>query len=144
MIPDEVMIEGTFRTMDEKWRFEAHEWIRTIARSTAEASGARCEVDIRMGYPVLINHEKLSEKMVSAMREYLEEKNVIEIPQRMTSEDFAFYCQKVPAFFYRLGTAGENNLKSAPVHTQVFDIDDDALQTGSGMLAWLALQAMDF
>lgn len=142
VIPDEVKIEGTFRTMDEKWRYEAHQWIKKIASDTAVASGAQCETYIAEGYPVLINHVKLTEQLVPAMELYAGIQDIVEIPPRMTSEDFAFYSQHVPAFFYRLGTAAPDNRKSDPVHTPTFDIDDQALETGAGMMAWLAFTAM--
>lgn len=143
VIPDTVKIEGTFRTMDENWRAQAHDWIIKIAKETAAALGAQCDVRIMKGYPVLINDEKLSDVMHKFMAMYLGPENVSIIPMRMTSEDFSFYGQQVPSFFYRLGTGNSQKGINAPVHTPHFDIDESALETGAGMMAFLALCALE-
>ncbi|MBK8921392.1 MAG: amidohydrolase, partial [Saprospirales bacterium] len=63
-------------------------------------------------------------------------------PVRMTAEDFAFYSQEIPACFYRLGTGNPARGLTAPVHTDTFDIDETALETGMGLMAWLAVREL--
>jgi len=143
IIPDVVKIEGTFRTMDENWRQQAHKLINQIASDTASAFGAACEVVIEIGYPCLINDPLLSEKVKSNMISYLGEENVVDLPLRMTSEDFAFYSQVIPACFYRLGTGSIEKGITSPVHTSTFDIDEEALAVGMGLMAWLAIKNLE-
>lgn len=141
IIPDTVKIEGTFRTMDEKWRCEAHERIQNIAGDTAASYGARVHVQIIKGYPCLVNNETLTIQLRNAMEQYSGKQNVEHLDLRMTSEDFAFYSHEIPACFYRLGTGNVAKSIYAGVHTPTFDIDEDALETGMGMLAWLAISS---
>jgi amidohydrolase len=143
VIPDEVKLEGTFRTMDENWRMRAHEHIHRICTETAHAFGVKAEVDIRKGYPVLNNNEPLTERCILAAREYLGDENVTLLEKRMTAEDFAWIAQEYPACFYRLGTAGENGAFTAGVHTSNFDINEQALITGVGLMTWLTLKELE-
>ena len=143
IIPDEVKIEGTFRTMNEEWRKEAHVLIKRIAEKTAESMGGSCEVDIMVGYPCLINEPLLSEKVKSDMIEYLGQENVVELPIRMTAEDFSYYSQKASACFYRLGTGNTEKGITSPVHTPTFDIDERALELGMGLMAYLAIEELN-
>lgn len=139
VIPDQVKIEGTFRTMNEEWRFRAHDHIRRIAKLTAESLGGSCEVDIKVGYPCLINHDGETEIVASAMKDYLGEKNVVELPIRLTAEDFSYYSQISDACFYRLGTGNPDRGITSPVHTSTFDIDENALEVGMGLMSFLAI-----
>jgi amidohydrolase len=138
VIPDVVKIEGTFRTMNEKWRQAAHEKMKNVAESIAQGLGAECEFVILKGYPVLHNHESLSALAKQAAIAYLGAENVENMPLRMTSEDFAYYSQVMPACFYRLGTGNAAKSIVSPVHTPTFDIDEDALAVGMGLMAYLA------
>ena len=139
VLPNEVKLEGTFRCMDENWRATAHQLIREIAENTAGIFGATCEVNIQHGYPCLINNEDLTAKVRGLMEQYLGSDQVDEVPAKMSSEDFAFYSQLIPACFYRLGTGNKAANITAHVHTSNFDIDESALETGIGMMAWLAV-----
>jgi metal-dependent amidase/aminoacylase/carboxypeptidase family protein len=76
-----------------------------------------------------------------AAMEYLGNENVIDIDQRMTTEDFAWYSQKMPACFYRIGTSLSGKY-SAGLHTSAFDIDESMLESGSGLMAWIAIQQL--
>ncbi|HMU04757.1 MAG TPA: amidohydrolase, partial [Saprospiraceae bacterium] len=140
VIPNKILIEGTFRTMDENWRKEAHNLIVQIARHTASSYGATCEVRIENGYPCLINDHDFTLTAKGKMVEYLGKENVVDLPIRMTSEDFAFYSQVIPACFYRLGTGNAEKGIVSPVHTSTFDIDESALEIGMGLMAWLAIE----
>lgn len=142
IIPDEVKIEGTFRTMDEEWRMEAHALIKRIAEKTAESMGGTVEVDIMVGYPCLINEPLLTERVRTAMVDYMGESNVIELPIRLTAEDFSYYSQQANACFYRLGTGNTAKGIKSPVHTPTFDIDEEALEIGMGLMAYLAVEEL--
>lgn len=139
IIPDEIKIEGTFRTMDESWRDRAHDLIQNIATKTCDSYGVEVEVDIIKGYPCLINDPILTHHVKTQMIAYLGQENVEELDLRMTSEDFAFYSQVVPSCFYRLGTGNKAKGITSPVHTPTFDIDESALEIGMGLMAWLAI-----
>ena len=136
IIPDRVFIEGTFRTMNEKWRYEAHNHIKRIATKVAESMEASCDVDIRVGYPSLYNDIEKTKRTKELAIEYLGKENVIDLPIRMTAEDFAYYSQKMPACFYRLGTGNKDKGITSPVHTPTFNIDEEALKIGMGFMAW--------
>lgn len=139
IIPDEVKLEGTFRTMDEEWRKKAHALIATIVNETCTSHGATCDVDIQVGYPSLFNDVKLANEMKPRMQAFLGQHNVVDIPQRMTSEDFAYFSQVMPALFYRLGVRNEAKGIVHGVHTPYFDIDHKAIETGAGLMAYLVL-----
>jgi amidohydrolase len=142
VIPDEVKIEGTFRTMDEKWRIEAHQKMKKAAEEIAKKMNGSCEFNIMLGYPYLVNDIKVTNNAISAAKEFLGDENVEELPMRMTAEDFAFYSQQVPACFYRLGTGNKKKGITSGVHTSTFDIDEQALEIGAGLMAWLALNEL--
>jgi len=144
VIPNEVEVLGTFRTLDETWRYRAHDLIRQVAEGTASALGARCEVYINVGYPCLNNHPGLTDRLRDAARDYLGEEQVVDLDLWMAAEDFAYYGQHADACFYRLGTRNEEKGITAPVHTPRFDIDEEALRTGAGLMSWLALQELAF
>lgn len=137
VIPGEVYMEGTFRTMNEPWRMKAHEKMSNLAKGLMEGMG--CEVDFRIekGYPVLINDERTTNKASKLAKEYLGDNQVIDLDLRMTAEDFSYFTQLYPCTFYRLGVNTKNGV-SAPLHSSKFDVDEQALKTGIGLMAWLA------
>lgn len=142
VIPNEVKLMGTFRTMHEKWRAEAHKRMKKIAESIAKGFGAACEFNIMKGYPVLYNHEELTKRTKSWAIEFLGKTKVVDLPLRMTAEDFAYFSQAMPACFYRLGTGNPSRGITSPIHTDTFDIDETALETGMGLMAWLAVKEL--
>lgn len=142
IIPNEVKLIGTFRTMDEKWRFEAHQRMKKMAESIAEGMGGSCNFNIVVGYPTLFNNEALTEKARNAAIEYLGANNVEELPIRLASEDFSYYSQEMPACFYRLGINNPAKGITSGVHTNTFDVDEDCLETSTGLMAWLALKEL--
>jgi metal-dependent amidase/aminoacylase/carboxypeptidase family protein len=142
VIPERVEVEGTFRTMNEEWRAKAHEFLKKTAIAVARDMGGDCEFRIENGYPFLVNEPGITDRAREAAEEYLGKENVVELDKRMTAEDFAFYSQKVPACFYRLGTSSPDGKFTAGVHTPVFDIDENALETGMGLMAWIAIDAL--
>lgn len=142
IIPNEVKLLGTFRTMHEKWRMEAHKRMKKMAESIAKGYGAACDFHIMKGYPVLFNHEELTLRTKKWAIEFLGKDKVVDLPLRMTAEDFAYYSQVMPACFYRLGTGNPDRGITSPIHTDTFDIDEAALETGMGMMAWLAMKEL--
>jgi len=142
IIPNEVKLEGTFRTMNEKWRVEAHKRMKRIAETMAKSMGGACDFNILKGYPVLFNNEALTLRAKQWAVELLGADKVVDLPMRMTSEDFAFYSQEMPACFYRLGTGNPARGITSPVHTNTFDVDESALETGMGLMAWLAVKEL--
>jgi amidohydrolase len=143
VIPDEVKIEGTFRTLNEKWRNEAKKRMRKIAEGVAESMGGECIFTVEHGYPVLFNDEALTAKVKGFMIDYAGSENVVDLPMRMTSEDFAYYSQEMPACFYRLGTGNKAKGITSGLHTDTFNIEESSLELSIGLLAWLAVKELD-
>jgi amidohydrolase len=142
VIPDEVKIEGTFRTMDEVWRSAAHTKMKTIAETIAKDMNGSVDFRVDIGYPFLVNDAEVTAKSIHAAEEYLGKENVKELPLRMTAEDFAFYSQQIPACFYRIGTGNKAKGITSGVHTSTFDIDEQALEISTGLMAWLAVSSL--
>ena len=142
IIPNEIKLEGTFRTMDEAWRKKAHKMMRSMAKGIAKSMGGACKFKILKGYPFLINDEQLTIKTKKFAIEFLGEENVVDLPIRMTAEDFSYYSQKMPACFYRLGTGNPEKGITSPVHTNTFDIDETSLELSTGLMAWLAIKEL--
>lgn len=142
IIPDEVKLEGTFRTFNEKWRAEAHQKMVKMATGIAESMGATCEFEVRHGYPFLVNEPILTESARTAAKEYLGEDNVVELELWPTAEDFAYYSQEANACFYRLGTGNKAKGIASAVHTPTFDIDEDALELSIGLMSYITLKQL--
>ncbi len=137
IIPDEVKLKGTFRAMNEKWRFHAHELIRQTAEGLVKGMGGELDLHIDVGYPSVFNHEGLHQVAVKNAIAFVGESNVGETEKRMGAEDFGYYTQKIPGCFFRLGVMNRERGITAGVHTPRFDIDESAIETGMGMMAWL-------
>lgn len=137
VIPSEVKLMGTFRAMDEAWRTKAHELIRKQVAGIAEATGAEIELHIDIGYPTVDNDPELTGKGWQLAEDYMGKAQVEETEIRMGAEDFGFYTQVIPGCFYRLGVRNEAKGIIHNVHTPKFDIDENAIETGMGMMAWL-------
>ena len=142
IIPNEVKLEGTFRTLNEEWRNEAHKLMKKMAEGIAESMGGSCDFDIHRGYPFLINEEKLTANARTFAEDYLGVENVIDLDIWMAAEDFAYYSQVTDACFYRLGTGNAAKGTTYSVHTPNFDIDEDALRTSTGLMAYIALKQL--
>ncbi len=139
VIPSEVKLMGTFRAMNEEWRFKAHDLIKNICKKTGEISGVEIDVNIDVGYPFLINNSQLTGSARRYAVEFAGEENVQETEMRMGAEDFAFYSHLIPACFFRLGVGNKKNNIVSGVHTPTFDIDENAIENGMGIMAWLAV-----
>jgi amidohydrolase len=142
IIPNEVKIEGTFRTLDENWRDEAHKRMKKMAEGMAESMGGSCDFDIHRGYPFLINEEKLTANARAFAEDFLGKDNVVDLDIWMAAEDFSFYSQVTDACFYRLGTGNAAKDTQYSVHTPRFDVDEDALKISTGLMAYIALKQL--
>ena len=138
IIPDEVNIEGTFRTMNEEWRAEAHNLMVDMAENIAKSMGGTCEFEVRKGYPFLKNDEITTEQAKNLSIDYLGKENVIDLDLRMTAEDFSYYTQNMPGCFYRLGTG-----KSKGLHTSTFNVDENSLEIGMGLMSWITINMLN-
>jgi amidohydrolase len=143
IIPNEVQVAGTFRTLNEEWRAEAKRRITKMATGIAESMGGSCEVKILDGYPYLENNPLLTERAIGYAQEYLGEENIIDLDIWMASEDFAYYTHHVDSCFYRLGVRNEEKGIVSGVHTPTFNVDEKALEIGSGLMAWLAIKELE-
>lgn len=141
VIPSEVKLMGTFRAMDEGWRFKAHELIRRVATELVTGMGAELDLHIDVGYPSVYNHEGLHVIAKSLACDYMGENNVEATELRMGAEDFGYYTQQIPGCFYRLGVMNEAKGITSGVHTPTFNVDENAIETGIGMMAWLGASA---
>ncbi|HMX38398.1 MAG TPA: M20 family metallopeptidase [Ferruginibacter sp.] len=137
VIPSEVKLMGTFRAMDEEWRFKAHELIRKQTTELVHALGAEASIHIDVGYPFVLNDEALGNSARQKAEEYMGAGNVEETELRMGAEDFAYYSHQVPACFFRLGAGNKAKGITSGVHTPTFNIDENAIGIGMGMMAWL-------
>lgn len=142
VIPSEVKLMGTFRAMDETWRYKAHDLIRKQAIGLVEAMGAEIDLHIDIGYPTVDNDPALTETAWQLANAYMGKDNVSETEMRMGAEDFGFYTQLIPGCFYRLGVRNVENSIVHNVHTPQFNIDERAIETGMGMMAWLGVSAV--
>ena len=137
VIPGEVKLMGTFRAMDETWRFKAHDIIRKLSTDLVHSMGAEINLHIDVGYPSVYNNESLYGKAKALAIAFAGEKQVETTELRMGAEDFGYYSQLIPGCFYRLGTMNEAAGITSGVHTPTFNIDERAIEKGMGMMAWL-------
>lgn len=142
IIPNEVKLEGTFRTLNEEWRKEAKRLMKKMAEGIAESMGGSCEFNIMDGYPYLINEEKVTANARAFAEDYLGKENVLDLDIWMAAEDFAYYSQITDACFYRLGTGNKEKDTCYSVHTPNFDIDEDALKISTGLMAYMAVKQL--
>jgi len=141
VIPDEVSLEGTFRTMDETWRAEALQHIKLMVKQSTQMLGAQAELEIRNGYPVLLNNEALATWFKEQMGLYFGKEKVQEIPQWMAAEDFAYYSHRYPALFFLVGIKNEQQRLQYGLHNAKFDLDEQAFL---GAMQAMALSALTF
>ena len=139
VIPSEVKLMGTFRAMDEVWRFKAHELMLQQAKGLAIATGAEIDFRVDVGYPTVDNEPIITEAAWKLADQYMGAYNVEETELRMGAEDFGYYSQVIPGCFFRLGVRNEAKDAIHNVHTPVFKVDEDAIAHGVGMMAWLGV-----
>ena len=130
VIPSGAEIKGTFRTMNEQWRFKAHNLLNDLAIQIEKKYGGDINLHISKGYPFLVNSEELTSSLKLKLQKAMGPDHVKDLSIRMTAEDFAFYSQKIPVCFFRLGTGKVDASQNFGVHHPKFDIDSEALKTG--------------
>ena len=133
IIPSEVKMAGTIRTLNEKLRKKSLNLIDRTLKGITASAGAKYKFEISPGYPELVNDEKITEFAESSAKEYAGSKNVFKAESFMGAEDFAFYLKKIPGTFYNIGVGNTSDL-----HTPGINIDESALKTGAGFMAYLA------
>lgn len=141
VIPSEVKLMGTFRAMDEAWRYKAHELIKKQTVELVHAMGAEADVLIDVGYPFVDNDPNFTETAWRLAEDYMGKQNVSETELRMGAEDFGYYTHVVPGCFYRLGVRNDAEGIVHNVHTPKFNVDERAIEIGMGMMAWLGATA---
>lgn len=142
VIPNTVELEGTLRTFDEDWRREALGYIRQITSQICAAYGAEALIDIPDGYPSLFNDPETTKQARAFATDFLGAAQVKDLELRMGAEDFAFYTQRIKGCFFRIGTSQNGERYTLPVHNSRFDIDEQALATGAGLMSYIALSAL--
>jgi amidohydrolase len=142
VIPDSVLLKGTLRTVDEDWRYAAHEKMKKLAEQIASSMGGSCEFEVVCGYPSLRNDPRLTGELEKIAIGYLGRDNVIQTDPMMIAEDFAYYGRSAPGCFYFLGTGNPEKGIVAPLHNPRFNIDEEALAISSGLMAYMALQQL--
>jgi amidohydrolase len=140
VIPESIELKGTFRTMNEEFRDISHEKMQAIALAIAREYSIDVDFSIIKGYPSLYNNEPLTKDAIGFAKEYMGEENVITLDVRMTAEDFSYYSHEVPSCFYRLGTANASKGITHGLHTSRFNIDEEALKVGMGLMAYLTIK----
>lgn len=139
VIPNEVKLMGTFRAMDEKWRKEAHQIIAQVSESLVKSMGGELDLHIDVGYPSVVNNKDLVQTARTRATEYLQPENISETEIRMGAEDFGYYTQLIPGCFYRLGVMNMEKGITSGVHTPTFNVDENAIEVGMGIMAWLGV-----
>ena len=145
IIPEEVEMIGTIRTLDTDMQKKIHEDIRRSVTNIAAASGAVAEVTIEEGYPVTLNNPELTRKMIGSLYKAAGEDNVMVTVASTGAEDFSFFAQKVPALYYFVGGKPLNKTaeEAAPHHTPDFFIDESGMITGMKALSQLTVDYMN-
>ncbi len=141
-IPEVVRIAGTFRTVDEQWRGEAHQKMTDLVVGMANAMGGEGTLVINQGYPCLHNDPALTQRTMEAAKSFLGATQIVDVELRMWAEDFAYYAQQIPGCFYYLGVQNNDQGIDAHVHTPYFNVDEAALVLGPGLMAWLAIEEL--
>jgi hippurate hydrolase len=140
VIPSEVKLMGTFRAMDEVWRFKAHELMMQQAKGLSLATGAEIDFRVDVGYPTVDNEPVITEAAWKLADTFMGASNVEETEKRMGAEDFGYYSQVIPGCFFRLGVRNESKGIIHNVHTPQFNIEEESIENGVGMMAWLGTQ----
>lgn len=140
IIPDKAHLSGTLRVFDEEKRELILKRIEEIAIQVCQDNEAQCLVDIRRGYPMVVNDSEVTQKAIEIAENYLGKEHVVSLAIRTTAEDFSYFLQQVPGTFFRVGVSNPGKGIIHPLHSAQFDIDETALHTASEMFAKLAIE----
>jgi len=139
IIPDEVKMSGTIRTFHNAWRETIHRRITELVHHTAQSFGGNATVEIRKGYPPLVNDATLTQRSINALKTFFGKENIEESAMRMGADDFAFFAQEIPATYLRLGVRPKNTQSGALLHQATFAPDEDAFEMGMMAMSCLAI-----
>ncbi len=145
IIPDEVIMTGTIRSFGPEVREDILKRVRKTVTNIAQSAGAKAEVWISEGLPVVVNDPLLTQQMIPILERTAGKDYVATIPLITGGEDFAFYLQKVPGLYFFLGINPKDSdpSKAAPNHSPYFFVDDSALIVGIRALAHLAISFLE-
>jgi amidohydrolase len=143
IVADEVVMEGTIRTLDEDIRGKVHRVMREILAGVTSAHGGNFDLQFTLGYPVTFNDPALVERTLPTLRRVLGERKVLPTKPSMGAEDFSEYQKAIPGFLYWLGVANHEKGITAAIHTPEFDIDEDALVAGVRAMTSVVLDYLD-
>jgi amidohydrolase len=143
IIPDEVKLMGTLRSFDDGWRNEMHRLIESNSKSLCNLYGCDIDVEIRKGYPPVINDLELTELTISNAKEIVGEHNTLEFIPKMWGEDFAFYGKNVPATFWFVGVRPTNEISMPALHNSKLNPSENAMPIGTAMLASAAINYLN-
>ncbi len=143
IIPGKVHMTGTLRTMNEELRREMHKRLRETVEQIGMGMGARAEIEIVDGYPVVVNHPETTRVIREAFVAYFGKNSVEECEPFMTAEDFAYYLQHCPGTFIHLGTGSSKPEKGNTLHSPFFNPDESAIGTGMEAMSYAALSWLE-
>ena len=143
VIPEEVKLAGTFRTMDEAWRKEALETVAEVSRTLPVALGATVDVEVRHGYPALNNNAELTQQVKNIIQTSMGNEVVQDLEIWMAAEDFAYYSYQYPALFMLVGTNNSDNATQHVLHNPQFNLDEKAFKIGISVFVNAALSLLN-
>ena len=142
IIPDEVTMSGTIRTFHNAWRETIHRRITDLIHHTAQSFGGNATMEIRKGYPPVVNDAALTQHSIKALETFFGKENIEDSAMRMGADDFAFFAQEIPATYFRLGVRPKNTQNIALLHQATFSPDEDAFEMGMMAMSYLAVSGL--
>ncbi len=136
IIPNSAILKGTIRTMNEEFRKDIKLKIKTIIQNLEQQHKAIIKLNIIDGYPCIENNIEITRLIKQYAKQYLGNEYVEDLDLRMTADDFAYFSQAIPSCYYRLGTSSLNQTNNFNLHSATFNIDEAALEIGSGLMAY--------
>lgn len=146
IIPTEVKLKGTFRSLDETWRYEAHKLIKQYIQGVEKSSNAKIELDISVGYPCVINDDTVTAISRQAAENLIGIQNVVDQDIRMGAEDFGYYSQLIPACFFRIGSGRKEAIRKQAehgLHTPFLHVDEKCIPLGASLMTYIALAQLN-
>lgn len=143
IIAEEVSFEGTIRTLDEVTRERLERLIEKITKGITDSYGASYSLIIQKGSPPVYNHPELAKILLPTLSDAVGQENVLNLPPQMVAEDFSFYCQKIPGFYFFLGVKNPQQKTMAPLHNPFFNPDERSIPLGIKIMSHLLLDCLD-
>jgi len=143
IIAEEVRLEGTIRTLSDSNRKKIPQLIENIVKGITHSSDADYIFSYKKGAPPVYNHPELGKLMLPTLLELLGGNNVKQLKPQMVAEDFSYYCQKIPGFFFFLGVKDPNQETMAPLHSPYFNPDERSIFLGIKIMCHLLLDGLE-